>query len=145
MILREITTNKSTTFSPNYKLINSCRIYTWNSVCLYVPGASGNGYHWIKLFKSRRQEQRQESATASLEYEFSGKSEENRGMRSKSCSVFVWFGFFPCFGLFCLFVLVGCFCCRFFFFKVLVERTQQFVGEWEKSILEAWPGTRATG
>ena len=32
-----------------------------------------------------------------------------------------------------------------FFFKVLVERTQEFVGQWEKSILEAWPGTRATG
>lgn len=36
----------------------------------------------------------------------------------------------------CLFWLVA-FVVGFFFFKVLVERTQQFVGEWEKSILEA--------
>lgn len=102
------------TTSPDYKLINSCSTYSWNSGRLYayVPGASGKGYGWINLFRNQETRAGQESTTASLEYEFSGKPGENIGMRSQTYRVFVWFGFFP-FGFLLLLLVV---------FLVLVER-----------------------
>lgn len=72
---------------------------------LHAPGSSGNGYGWMKLFKSNRWEQRQESTMDSVKWDL-GKPGENIGMRSQSCSVFVWFHFLVWVGFFSLLLVV---------------------------------------